>query len=184
MRSKTSMLAAAGLAVLLLSACGSREKEAESAAAAPPAPVDSGHPAAQPDSPGTADAASGSPSSTETASPPVTLQSSDLKAGTGPAIQSGQTAVVQYTGWLYSESAPEHKGTKFDSSRDRNEPFSFPLGAGQVIPGWDQGVVGMQVGGQRRLVIPPELGYGSRGAGGVIPPNATLVFDVELVAIQ
>lgn len=108
----------------------------------------------------------------------------DIKTGTGPAITQGQTAVVHYTGWLYSEGAPENKGRKFDSSRDRGQPFSFPLGAGQVIQGWDEGVEGMQVGGQRRLVIPPEKGYGARGAGGVIPPNATLVFDVELLGIQ
>ena len=108
----------------------------------------------------------------------------DIKTGTGPAIKSGQTAVVHYTGWLYDEKAPEKKGRKFDSSRDRNQPFDFELGAGMVIQGWDEGVEGMQVGGQRRLVIPPEKGYGSQGAGGVIPPNATLVFDVELVGIE
>ena len=108
----------------------------------------------------------------------------DIKTGTGPAIKKGQTAVVHYTGWLYTESAPEKKGKKFDSSRDRNQPFDFELGAGMVIQGWDEGVEGMQVGGQRRLVIPPEKGYGAHGAGGVIPPNATLVFDVELVGIE
>jgi FKBP-type peptidyl-prolyl cis-trans isomerase len=108
----------------------------------------------------------------------------DIKTGTGPAIEEGQTAVVHYTGWLYSEGAPENKGKKFDSSRDRGQPFSFSLGAGMVIQGWDEGVAGMQVGGQRRLVIPPEKGYGASGAGGVIPPNATLVFDVELMGIQ
>ena len=91
---------------------------------------------------------------------------------------------MHYTGWLYVEDAPDHKGKKFDSSLDRNDPFSFPVGGGQVIQGWDQGVAGMQVGGQRRLVIPAELGYGSRGAGGVIPPNATLLFDVELLSIR
>jgi FKBP-type peptidyl-prolyl cis-trans isomerase len=112
------------------------------------------------------------------------LTSTDLKTGTGPAIKPGQTAVVNYTGWLYSDAATDHKGSKFDSSLDRNEPFSFPVGGGQVIGGWDQGVVGMQVGGQRRLVIPPELGYGARGAGGVIPPGATLVFDIDLLAIK
>jgi FKBP-type peptidyl-prolyl cis-trans isomerase len=108
----------------------------------------------------------------------------DIKTGTGPAIAKGQTAVVHYTGWLFAEDAPENKGRKFDSSRDRGQPFSFPLGAGRVIQGWDEGVAGMQVGGQRRLVIPPEKGYGASGAGGVIPPNATLVFDVELMGIQ
>jgi FKBP-type peptidyl-prolyl cis-trans isomerase len=108
----------------------------------------------------------------------------DIKKGAGPAIEAGQTAVVHYTGWLYSEGAPENKGQKFDSSRDRNQPFDFELGAGMVIQGWDEGVEGMQVGGHRRLVIPPEKGYGAQGAGGVIPPNATLVFDVELVGIE
>jgi FKBP-type peptidyl-prolyl cis-trans isomerase len=108
----------------------------------------------------------------------------DIKTGEGPAIRQGQTAVVHYTVWLYDENAAEKKGAKFDSSRDRNQPFDFELGAGRVIRGWDEGVEGMQVGGHRRLVIPPEKGYGARGAGGVIPPNATLVFDVELVGIE
>lgn len=109
---------------------------------------------------------------------------SDIKTGAGDAIKSGQTAVVHYTGWLFAEEAPENKGSKFDSSRDRREPFRFQLGAGEVIQGWDQGVAGMAVGGQRRLIIPPALGYGARGAGSVIPPNATLVFDVELLGIE
>ena len=112
--------------------------------------------------------------------PPYTQ--TDLQEGTGAMASSGQTATVNYTGWLYSDSAPDHKGTKFDSSIGR-EPFVFRLGAGQVIRGWDQGVQGMKVGGQRRLVLPPEFAYGSRGAGGVIPPNATLVFDVELLDV-
>jgi FKBP-type peptidyl-prolyl cis-trans isomerase len=112
------------------------------------------------------------------------LQITELKPGTGPAIKAGQTAVVHYTGWLYVEDAPDHKGSKFDSSVDRNDPFSFPVGGGRVIQGWDQGVAGMQAGGKRRLVIPPDLGYGARGAGGAIPPNATLVFDVELLSIR
>ena len=116
--------------------------------------------------------------------PPTQLQVEDLGAGTGPAIEPGKVAVMQYTGWLYEASAPDHKGKKFDSSLDRHEAFRFQLGAGQVIKGWDQGVAGMQAGGKRRLTIPPELGYGERGAGGVIPPGATLVFDVELVGIE
>jgi peptidylprolyl isomerase/FKBP-type peptidyl-prolyl cis-trans isomerase FkpA len=91
---------------------------------------------------------------------------------------------VHYTGWLYDETKPDHKGRKFDSSRDRNEPFDFRLGAGEVIRGWDEGVAGMKVGGQRTLTIPPDMGYGARGAGGVIPPNATLVFDVELLDVR
>jgi FKBP-type peptidyl-prolyl cis-trans isomerase len=119
-----------------------------------------------------------------TAPLPTTLEMTDVKPGKGAAITAGQTAVVHYTGWLYSQSAADHKGKKFDSSRDRNEPFSFQVGGGEVIGGWDQGVVGMQAGGQRRLVIPPALGYGARGAGGVIPPNATLLFDIELLSIK
>ncbi|RAI58844.1 FKBP-type peptidyl-prolyl cis-trans isomerase [Roseicella frigidaeris] len=109
---------------------------------------------------------------------------SDQKQGTGATAEVGKLVTVHYTGWLYDAGAPETKGRKFDSSRDRNEPFQFQLGAGEVIAGWDQGVAGMQVGGQRRLTIPPELGYGARGAGGVIPPNATLVFDVELLGVE
>jgi FKBP-type peptidyl-prolyl cis-trans isomerase FkpA len=131
------------------------------------------------DSAGTADAVT----APVTAAPGEPFMT-DIKTGTGPAIKKGQTAVVHYTGWLYTESAPEKKGKKFDSSRDRGQPFDFELGAGMVIQGWDEGVEGMQVGGERRLVIPPEKGYGSQGAGGVIPPNATLVFDVELVGIE
>jgi FKBP-type peptidyl-prolyl cis-trans isomerase FkpA len=112
------------------------------------------------------------------------LMRTDAVVGAGEPIGSGQVAVVHYTGWLYVPEAAEQKGTKFDSSRDRGEPFRFVIGAGQVIQGWDQGVAGMQVGGQRRLIIPATLGYGERGAGGVIPPNATLLFDVELLAIE
>ena len=102
----------------------------------------------------------------------------------GASIANGSTAVVHYTGWLYDAKPADHKGAKFDSSRDRNEPFDFPVGGGQVIKGWDVGVVGMKVGEQRQLVIPPSMGYGARGAGGVIPPNATLIFDVELMEIR
>jgi len=112
------------------------------------------------------------------------LTMTDTRPGAGAEIKSGQTAVVHYTGWLWSATAPGHKGQKFDTSRERNVPFPFRVGAGDVIAGWDQGVAGMKVGGQRQLIIPPELGYGAEGAGGVIPPNATLVFDVELVSIQ
>jgi FKBP-type peptidyl-prolyl cis-trans isomerase len=118
-------------------------------------------------------------------SAPVTeLQKNDMVKGTGEGISQGQTAVVHYTGWLYDPSAPDHKGREFDSSRKRGEPFRFVIGAGQVIQGWDEGVQGMQPGGQRQLVIPSRLAYGERGQGGVIPPDATLLFDVELLAIE
>jgi FKBP-type peptidyl-prolyl cis-trans isomerase FkpA len=121
---------------------------------------------------------------TPTTAPTQGLKMTEVKEGSGAEAVAGKLVVVHYTGWLYDETAPENKGTKFDSSRDRGDPFDFPLGAGHVIKGWDQGVAGMKVGGQRTLVIPPELGYGARGAGGVIPPNATLVFDVELLDVK
>src|SRR5262245_36555682 len=105
------------------------------------------------------------------------LQYIDLKEGTGASPQTGQTAVVHYTGWLVD-------GKKFDSSKDRGQPFTFAVGRGQVIKGWDEGVATMKVGGTRKLIIPPELGYGARGAGGVIPPNATLKFEVELLEVR
>ncbi|MEQ1533395.1 MAG: FKBP-type peptidyl-prolyl cis-trans isomerase [Sideroxydans sp.] len=108
----------------------------------------------------------------------------EIKKGEGAEAKAGQLVTVHYTGWLFDKNAENNKGTKFDSSRDRDEPFDFPLGMGQVIQGWDMGVQGMKVGGQRTLVIPPEMGYGRRGAGGVIPPNATLVFDVELLGVN
>lgn len=115
---------------------------------------------------------------------PEELKMIEITAGEGEQAEAGKTAVVHYTGWLYDAGAEDGKGKKFDSSVDRGEPFRFPLGAGRVIRGWDEGVAGMKVGGKRRLVIPPELGYGARGAGGVIPPNATLVFDVELLGVE
>jgi peptidylprolyl isomerase len=109
------------------------------------------------------------------------LQITDSKVGTGAQPKTGQTCVMHYTGWLYQNGA---KGAKFDSSFDRGEPFEFAIGRGQVIKGWDEGVATMQVGGKRTLIIPPQLGYGARGAGGVIPPNATLIFDVELLGVK
>lgn len=112
------------------------------------------------------------------------LIKTDVKLGAGELATPGKYVTVQYTGWLYDAAAPDHHGKKFDSSRDRNEPFEFPLGAGRVIAGWDQGVAGMKVGGQRTLIIPASMGYGARGAGAVIPPNATLVFDVELLGVN
>lgn len=113
----------------------------------------------------------------------TTLIKTDTKLGEGAQAQAGQTVIVHYTGWLFDESAPDNKGTKFDSSLDRNEPFEFPLGQGRVIRGWDEGVAGMQEGGSRTLHIPSEMGYGPRGAGGVIPPDAKLVFDVKLIRV-
>jgi len=125
------------------------------------------------------------PSSAQSAAKPVTtssgLQIVDTKAGTGASPRQGQTAVVHYTGWLYENGA---KGKKFDSSVDRGQPFEFPVGQGRVIKGWDEGVATMKIGGKRTLIIPASLGYGARGAGGAIPPNATLMFDVELLGVK
>lgn len=121
----------------------------------------------------------------QTTGKPVTTQSGlqiiDTVVGTGPSPKPGQICVMHYTGWLYENG---QKGKKFNSSVDRNEPFEFPIGKHQVIAGWDEGVATMKVGGKRTLIIPPELGYGARGAGGVIPPNATLIFDVELLGVK
>lgn len=117
----------------------------------------------------------------ETVTLPSGLKYHDEVVGTGPEPKAGQQVTVQYTGWLDENGK---KGRKFDSSRDRNQPFSFAIGAGQVIRGWDEGVMSMKTGGKRTLIIPPELGYGARGAGGVIPPNATLIFDVELLGAK
>jgi FKBP-type peptidyl-prolyl cis-trans isomerase FkpA len=112
---------------------------------------------------------------------PSGLQWEDIKVGTGATPKPGQTCVMHYTGWLWEDGA---KGKKFDSSVDRGKPFEFPLGQGRVIKGWDEGVATMKVGGKRNLLIPPSLGYGARGAGGVIPPNATLFFEVELLDLK
>ncbi len=116
-----------------------------------------------------------------TVTTPSGLKYTDAKVGTGATPKQGQTCVMHYTGWLYVDGA---KGKKFDSSVDRGRPFEFPLGVQRVIAGWDEGVATMKVGGKRTLIIPPELGYGARGAGGVIPPNATLIFDVELLDVK
>jgi len=159
------------LSALAIVACSKNEKSGSDEL---PAPVAETAPAPAP-------AATVPNPSTGTEAMP--LQKTDLAPGQGAEIKSGQTALVHYTGWLFDAAAPENKGKQFDSSVG-GEPFEFPLGAGAVISGWDQGVVGMQAGGKRRLVIPPEMGYGNRGAGGVIPPGATLVFDVELVEIH
>ena len=115
---------------------------------------------------------------------PSELKKVDVKQGAGTEATSGKPVIVHYTGWIYDESKPDKKGAKFDSSRDRQQPFGFVLGAGKVIRGWDEGVAGMKVGGQRTLIIPATMAYGERGAGGVIPPNATLIFDVELLEVK
>ncbi|MFM8536434.1 MAG: FKBP-type peptidyl-prolyl cis-trans isomerase [Acidimicrobiia bacterium] len=108
----------------------------------------------------------------------------DTVVGSGAEAKAGNKVSVHYTGWLYDPAKPNNRGTKFDSSKDRNDPFDCPLGAGDGIAGWDQGFAGMKVGGTRVLTIPPHMGYGARGAGGVIPPNATLVFEVELLGVK
>ncbi|MDP6617178.1 MAG: FKBP-type peptidyl-prolyl cis-trans isomerase [Gammaproteobacteria bacterium] len=124
-------------------------------------------------------------SSQDAASEVITeLQIIDVVEGDGEAATAGQDVVVHYTGWLYQPGAPENRGKKFDSSVDRGQPFIFPLGAGRVIRGWDEGVAGMQIGGKRVLIIPPDMGYGARGAGADIPPNATLVFEVDLLDLR
>ena len=160
----------ATMAALLMAACS--RKPASEAAPAPAAEVAAGETAAAPATP--------TPSGSET----MDLKKTDLAPGTGAEISSGQTALVHYTGWLYDERVADKRGEEFDSSVERGEPFTFLLGAGQVIRGWDDGVAGMKVGGQRTLTIPPDMGYGARGAGGAIPPNATLVFDVELLDVR
>jgi FKBP-type peptidyl-prolyl cis-trans isomerase FkpA len=153
-------VAIVALAVLTMNAC-SREE-----------PVSSTSPA--------------TPSVAEPPPKPVTeLERIDIEVAPGEGISAGQVAVVHYTGWLYDPILPENKGRKFDSSRDRGQPFRFPVGGGRVIKGWDEGVQGMRVGSRRRLIIPSHLGYGERGAGGgVIPPNSPLVFDIELLGIE
>jgi len=125
------------------------------------------------------------PAAAQTQGQVMTIESGlkiiDTTVGTGASPKTGQTCVMHYTGWLSNEG---EKGQKFDSSVDRGQPFAFPIGMKRVIAGWDEGVATMKVGGKRTLIIPPQLGYGARGAGGVIPPNATLIFDVELLAIK
>ncbi len=114
----------------------------------------------------------------------MSFQKLDTTIGTGATAEAGQTVTVHYTGWLFDDAAPDNKGKKFDSSVDRGKPFVFPLGAGRVIKGWDNGFEGMKIGGKRTLIIPPHMGYGTRGAGSAIPPNATLIFDVELLGVE
>lgn len=131
---------------------------------------------------GSADRVSGAAAESTQIVPGLTMRV--LEAGSGATAEPGQVAVVHYTGWLYDPNEPDNRGTKFDSSVDRGQPFEFPIGQGAVIEGWDRGVAGMQVGEVRELTIAPELAYGERGAGGVIPPGATLVFEVELLDVR
>ena len=161
MRSRVLSICAGALCLCLLSACSGKPNQATASTAGSSAS-------------GNASARSGTAS----------LEILELRPGTGAPIAGGQRAVVQYTGWLYETSAADRKGRQFDSSLSTGEPFRFIVGGGQVIKGWDQGVLGMTVGARRRLIIPPDLAYGDSGAGGLIPPGATLVFDVELVAIE
>jgi peptidylprolyl isomerase len=130
---------------------------------------------------GSLSAALAQPAGKKTMTTASGLQITDTVEGTGATPKTGQTCVMHYTGWLYTNGI---KGKKFDSSVDRNEPFEFPIGRGRVIKGWDEGVATMKVGGKRTLIIPPALGYGASGAGGVIPPNAVLMFDVELLGVK
>lgn len=168
---KTLHLTLAALAAaILLSACSRSEA---------PQPADGA--AAERAGPGDAPATDAVPEERELA-PGLTMRM--LKAGSGDVAAAGDTAVVHYTGWLYDDAAPDKRGQKFDSSVDRGQHFRFPLGGGRVIRGWDVGVAGMRVGEVRELTIAPEMGYGDRGAGQVIPPGATLVFEVELAAIE
>ncbi len=139
--------------------------------------------ACQPAEPPT-DASPDTPDAAVPAAPVTDMQVTTLREGEGAVIEAGQRAVVHYTGWLHAPDNEDAKGAQFDSSHPRGQPFSFALGAGQVIRGWDEGVAGMRVGEMRRLLIPAEMAYGSRGAGGVIPPNATLLFEVELLEVQ
>lgn len=178
-------------AALLLASCGARE-ESTSAPASQTAPADkpAEMPAAPPNTVGPASTPPPAPVAPKAPAAPKTPPArpaytrTDLQVGTGAEAQKGRNISVHYTGWLYDPAQPGMKGRMFDSSLERG-PFTFQLGAGQVIPGWDQGFDGMKVGGRRRLIIPPSLGYGVDGAGGgIIPPNATLLFEMELLEVK
>jgi FKBP-type peptidyl-prolyl cis-trans isomerase FkpA len=178
---KSLAIASSAIVFLACAACQKSVDKVEAPASEPAAAADTAPAATAPAATATATPdSSPAPTGTEI----MAMQKIELAPGKGPEIKAGQNALVHYTGWLDDTAAPENKGKKFDSSVDRNEPFEFPVGGGMVIKGWDDGVVGMKVGGKRRLVIPPDMGYGDRGAAGVIPPGATLVFDVELVEIR
>jgi FKBP-type peptidyl-prolyl cis-trans isomerase FkpA len=125
------------------------------------------------------------PAAAAAPAPAADLKIIDLQVGTGREVQSGRAAMVHYTGWLYDDKAPENKGKQFDTSANRGLPFGFIVGVGKVIKGWDQGILGMKVGGKRTLIIPPQLGYGDKNVGnGLIPPNSTLLFDIELIEVK
>ena len=175
---------------LLVSACGSGAPE--QTPAEQPATAPQSQPAPEATAPQSSTTAAPAASAPQTSEAPVTPPSApekpiytrtDLTVGTGAEAVNGRGLSVNYTGWLYDPSRPDLKGQMFDTSKGRG-PFDFVLGAGQVIPGWDQGFSGMKVGGSRRLIIPPDMAYGSQGAGGVIPPNATLVFEMELLGVK
>jgi len=169
------------LAAALVCAAAPLTASAQYKTAPAPAPAVAQAPAAAPAKDATL---GGSTLSAKVGNNVTELKKIDVSAGSGAEAVPGKTVVVHYTGWLYDPGKPDGHGTKFDSSVDRNTPFPFPLGGGRVIKGWDEGVAGMKVGGKRTLVIPPSMAYGERGAGGVIPPNATLVFDVELLEVK
>jgi len=172
------------ISVLFVSGCGAPEEPPPQRppAVQTPAPTAPPEQTAPVDKPAAAPAPKPAAPKTPPARPAYTR--TDLQVGTGAEAQKGRSISVHYTGWLYDPTRPEMKGRMFDSSRERG-PFNFQLGAGQVIPGWDQGFDGMKIGGRRRLIIPPSLGYGVDGAGGgIIPPNATLIFEMELLDVK
>jgi len=173
MRSLTGWLALAAL----IAVTGCQQQSGSSSASTSSTTTSTGTAAAPAPAPAPATQPPADASGAKEVTMPSGLKYVDMTVGDGTLAESGKTVSVHYTGWLTD-------GTKFDSSVDRGQPFSFTLGAGQVIRGWDEGVAGMRVGGKRKLTIPSDLGYGSRGAGGVIPPNATLVFDVELLGVH
>jgi FKBP-type peptidyl-prolyl cis-trans isomerase FkpA len=178
----------AGLVLAHLAACGGpaadREEDGAGAGEAPSGEAPSGEAAGTENSAPASGAGGASGEAAEPTEIVPGLTMRVLEAGSGATAEAGQTAVVHYTGWLYDRQASDNRGEKFDSSVDRGQPFEFTLGAGDVISGWDQGVLGMQPGELRELRIAPELAYGQRGAGDVIPPGATLIFEVELIELR
>lgn len=189
---KAALLTTAGLMVFGVACSNEDATSAEEAVSALDKPAETAAmtetEAAPTDASPSQEAGSSTPEAAEATAAPASgeiteLVSKDGKVGEGEEATTGKEVAVHYTGWIYDPGASESKGVKFDSSRDRGEAFIFPLGGGQVIQGWDEGVVGMKEGGQRTLIIPPAMAYGEAGAGDAIPPNATLIFDVELVDV-